>query len=216
MFGTILITICTLMHLYVVWRITTIPAVKRHLPGWLIAGVLLLLWLIFFLGRTIGHHGTGPVATALEFAGMNWMAALFLIFISLLTIDILTLWGVLFRKAAPFLRGLALCAGCLMAAFALFQGMRPPVVETYNVHLKGLPADLDGTTLVAVSDLHLGSLLGKNWLSARIDQIMAIQPDMVVFLGDIFEGHGHNGKNLVPVMKRLHTQTGIPLVSTVV
>lgn len=104
MFGAVLITICTLMHLYVAWRATTIPAVRRHLPGGLIPGFFLLLWLVFFSGRTLGHHGTGPVATALEFAGMNWMAALFLIFISLLIVDILTLWGFLLQRTAPTAR----------------------------------------------------------------------------------------------------------------
>ena len=49
---------------------------------------------------------------------------------------------------------------------------------------------LDGLVIVALSDMHLGSQLGKRWLDDRIAQVLAQQPDLVVLLGDIFEGHG--------------------------
>ena len=80
------------MHIYVFWRVTTVPFVTRHVPLKILIGAGLILWAIFFLGRVIGHGGTGVPAGILEFLGMNWMAALFLIFISLLAIDIITLF----------------------------------------------------------------------------------------------------------------------------
>jgi predicted MPP superfamily phosphohydrolase len=86
--------------------------------------------------------------------------------------------------------GILIIAGGVLSAIALFQGMRPPVVEDYDVKLPGLSADMDGTVLVAMSDLHLGSLLGKRWLEARVAQVKSLRPDLVVLLGDIFEGHG--------------------------
>ena len=55
---------------------------------------------------------------------------------------------------------------------------------------------MDGTVIVAMSDLHLGSLLGKQWLEARIKQVQALRPDLVVLLGDIFEGHGEPQQEL--------------------
>ena len=69
----------------------------------------------------------------------------------------------------------------------LIQGLRPPVVEDYEVRLSGLSEGMDGTVFVAMSDLHLGSLLGERWLEARVAQVEALRPDLVVLLGDIFE-----------------------------
>jgi hypothetical protein len=42
-----------------------------------------------------------------------------------------------------------------------------------------------GTGIIAavLSDLHLGSLLGERWLAARVAQVNAQQPDVVVLLG---------------------------------
>ena len=78
MFGTVLISVCTMMHIYVFWRAATVPVVYRCVSGkhLILAGVI--LWGIFFLGRVFGHGGTGTLAGVLEFLGMHWMAVLFL------------------------------------------------------------------------------------------------------------------------------------------
>ena len=57
--------------------------------------------------------------------------------------------------------------------------------------------------------MHLGLLLGKQWLEARIDQVQAQHPDLVVLLGDIFEGHGKPQGELLAVLHRLSTPLGV-------
>jgi hypothetical protein len=57
-------------------------------------------------------------------------------------------------------------------------------------YLAGLPEVLDGSSIVALSDFHLGSLLDGEWLAARVAQVEALRPDVVVLLGDLLEGHG--------------------------
>jgi predicted MPP superfamily phosphohydrolase len=75
--------------------------------------------------------------------------------------------------------------------------MRPPVVQNYEVRLADLPHEMDKTVLVALSDLHLGALIGKRWLAARVAQVKEQRPDLVVFLGDLFEGHGQLQDELI-------------------
>ena len=55
---------------------------------------------------------------------------------------------------------MALVAGILLSIIALVQGMRPPVVQNYEVRLADLPHEMEKTVLVALSDLHLGALIG--------------------------------------------------------
>ena len=64
MFGTILISICTLMHIYVFWRVTSVPMVSRYVSLNLLIAAGALLWALFFIGRVYGHSGTGALATA--------------------------------------------------------------------------------------------------------------------------------------------------------
>jgi predicted MPP superfamily phosphohydrolase len=211
-FGLILISAITLMHIYVFCRATSVPVFKRHVSRKLLIGAGLVLWAGFFLGRVYGHHGTGPFAKTLELLGMNWMAVLFLLFISLVAMDFVTGFGFLVPRLAPALRGTALVGGVVLSAVALFQGLRPPVVQNYEVYLSGLADEMDGTVLVAMSDLHLGNLLDEQWLEARVAQVQAQQPDLVVLLGDIFEGHGKPQSELLPVLRRLSAPLGVWVV----
>ena len=211
-FGSVLIAVITLMHIYVFWRVASVPVVKRYLSTRFIIGAGLLLWSVFFLGRVYGHHYTGPLAKPLEFVGMNWMAVVFLLFVPLLAMDFVTGFGFLVPRRAVWLRSIALLAGATLSVVALVQGLRPPVVENYEVSLPGLAHELDGTVLVAMSDLHLGTLLGERWLEARVAQVQAQQPDLVVLLGDLFEGHGKPQARLLRALRLLSAPLGVWVV----
>jgi predicted MPP superfamily phosphohydrolase len=208
-FGIILTSVFTLMHVYVFWRAASVPVVKSHVPQkfLIVAGVL--LWAVFYLGRIYGHHGTDALGRMLEWTGMNWMAVVFLTTVCLLAVDLVTGFGFLLPRLAPPLRGLALAAGGVLSMIALVQGLRPPVVQHYDVYLSDLPDEMNGAVLVGLSDLHLGSLLGQEWLAARVAQVQAERPDLVVLLGDIFEGHGRPDDGLLSVMRRLSAPLGV-------
>ena len=209
MFGTILISICTLMHIYVFWRLTSVPLVSRHVSLNFLITAGVLLWAILFIGRVYGHRGTGALATVSEFSGMIWMGTLLLLFICLLAADLITLFGFLLPRLAPLIRTWALFAGVLLSIIALVQGLRSPVVQNYEVRLADFPREMDKTVLVAMSDLHLGSLIGKRWLAARVAQVREQRPDLVVFLGDLFEGHGQLEEELVSVLRGIYAPLGV-------
>jgi predicted MPP superfamily phosphohydrolase len=209
MFGTILISVCTLMHIYVFLRIASVPFVNRHVPLNLLILTGVLLWAIFFIGRQFHHGGTGALAATIELFGMLWMGMLFLLFIPLLAMDIITVFGFFVPRLAPSLRGWALFVGGVLSVIALVQGLRPPVMQNYEVRLPGLSNEMNGKVLVAMSDLHIGSLIGKRWLAARVAQVRKAQPDLVVLLGDLFEGHGEPREELLPILRRLSAPLGI-------
>jgi len=213
MFGTVLISVITLMHVYVFWRATSVPFLNSFLQRKYIAGTGLLLWVLFFVGRVYGHGSSSDLAGILEFAGMNWMAVLFLIAVSLFASDCVTGFGFILPRLAPLFRGAALAAGLLLAAIAIVQGMRPPVIRNYEVKIAGFPASLNGTVIIAMSDLHIGSLLGEHWLENRITQVQAEQPDIILLLGDIFEGHGQPLDAMLPSLRRLSAPLGVWFVN---
>lgn len=209
MFGIILTTIVTVLHIYVFVRVATVPFVKNRVPRTIILGTGVVLWLGFYAGRVFGHGATGTLAVILELFGMTWMGTLFLIFICLFIADLLTGFGLLLPRCAPSVRGWALAVGMALSVIALIQGMRPPRVENFDVYLSGLPHEMEDTVLIAMGDLHLGSLIGERWLAARIEQVRHEKPDLVVLLGDIVEGHGENHDKLLSVMNRLSAPLGV-------
>jgi predicted MPP superfamily phosphohydrolase len=145
----------------------------------------------------------------LEFLGMDWMAVVFLLTVSLLIIDIITVFGLVMRRIAPFLRGCALAFGLVLSVIAFVQGLRPPVIQSYDVHLAGLSPEMDGTVIVVMSDLHVGSLISRQWLEGRIAQVEAEKPDLIVLLGDIFEGHDRPHEELIALLHRLSAPLGV-------
>ena len=209
MFGTTLIAACTLMQLYVFARAASVPAIARRVPRrWLVASGV-LLWGALVGARLLAHGSEGALAAVFELAGMDWMAALFLLTVALLAVNLVTGFGWLAPRLAPRLRGWALAAGGALTAIALVQGMRPPVVDRYEVRLCDLSAALYGTVLVAVSGLHASLLLGGRWLAARVAQVQAERPDVIALLGDLLEGHGGGEGGLAPLLRRLTAPLGV-------
>lgn len=209
MFGTILTTAVTLMQLYIFARAASLPALSGRRARIRLWGSSAALWLLFIVGRWVGHDGTGALAGALEAVGMAWMGVLFLSATAMLAVDLATGFGLWLRQAVPALRCGALVAGAILSLLALVQGVRAPAVVKYEVRLHALPQALDGTRLAAISDTHLGSQLGPRWFSERVDQVMALHPDLVVLLGDIFEGHGRPEGDLLPPLRRLRAPLGV-------
>jgi uncharacterized protein len=189
MFGSILILICSLMHVYVLWRISNVPFVKRYLHFKYLVLVILILWAILFSGLFFGHNRSGAFASILETIAMTWMAMLFLIFTTVLMADVLTGFGFFLPRRAASIRGWGLIAGVVLSATALIQGYRAPVVDKYEVYLDCLPGELNNLKVIGLSDLHVGSQINDKWLASRVTEVNELKPDLIVLLGDIVEGH---------------------------
>ena len=209
MFGTILLIAFTVMHIYVFWRIISLSVIKTVFPRKIILSLGLILWFCFFLGRFYGHDGDGFLAPQLEFFGMTCFGWVFLTTLALLTADVVTGFGYLIPKAKNTVRTLAVAVGLILTTLALVQGMRPPVIRDYSVYLAELPVEMEKTTLVALSDTHIGSILGSDWLDKRITQVLAQNPDLILILGDFFEGHGHPQTDLIPILSRMTAPLGV-------
>lgn len=197
------------MQLYLFWRASSVPFIRRRFGWKLLVPIAIVLWMVLYAGRTLGHGGKGQTAVIIELLGMTWMATLFLMFMAMLAADLLTGFGFLLRRHAAGIRGWALLAGIALSLLAMIQGMRPPVISRHEVRLPGLPHNLDGTTIAAVSDMHIGSLIGPKWLRARVGQIQRLQPDLIMLLGDIFEGHDTPAPEIIDVLRGFSAPLGI-------
>lgn len=199
------------MHLYVFWRMASVPFIARHLSPLILAIMAAILWASFLLPRFFESRQWESVARILEIIGSNWLGVLFLLFFCLLVADIVTGFGLIFSRFAPYIRGWALLAGLALSIIAFIQGLRPPVVNEYEIKIPDLPAEADGLIIAAISDLHVGTLLGPAWLTARVDQVNELQPDLIVMIGDLVEGdhHEERSQKVESALKRLTAPLGI-------
>ena len=60
-----------------------------------------------------------------------------------------------------------------------------PVVRSYDVHIAKDVPELDSLKIVLASDMHFNVLSGKNHATRMVEEINALQPDIVLFPGHI-------------------------------
>jgi hypothetical protein len=75
-----------------------------------------------------------------------------------------------------------------LGAWGAWQGTRVPEVRTVEIGVPGLPPALDGLSVVQLSDLHVGPILGRDWLRAVVERTNALRPDLVALTGDMVDG----------------------------
>jgi uncharacterized protein len=209
MFFLVILSVWTVLHAYVFWRAASIPAIQRRVPRKLLIIAGVVAWSSYIAAALIEPVAARWLAwISLALAG-NWLGLLFLLFVCMFFADVVTGFGYLLPRYASSIRACALLAGIVLSGVALFQGMRAPVVHDYEVRMAGLPRENDGMVVVVASDFHLGVLLGREWLSERVDQINAQRADLVVLAGDIVEGHGGSPSEFLPAMRRLSAPLGV-------
>jgi predicted MPP superfamily phosphohydrolase len=74
------------------------------------------------------------------------------------------------------------------AAIALRHGLRRPAVKRVEIALDRWPAALDGYRIVQISDIHIGSLLGREFVAWLVDRVNGLAPDLVAITGDLVDG----------------------------
>ena len=164
----------------------------------LLAGlVVLLISLKYVLYQSIGGSFFAPSLPRMMQLGMEALyGALIVLVLLLLCKDILNLvcwlarhcglsWRLPFSTAARNLGLMVLSVCC--GAWGTWQAVRVPDVHTVELVVPNLQSSLDGTTLVQLTDLHLGPLQKQDWLRGVVDAVNALNPDVVVLTGDLVD-----------------------------
>lgn len=201
------------LHFYVISRLFSIPSIAHHVPARLLIPAVILLGASYIVSRVLEHYSIDGISHVLEIVGAYWVGTFFLLFSTFLALDLCTGFGVWSRPQLPSLRTVAFIVALLMTIVALVQARRSPVVTEYEVALDGLPREADGTVLVVASDMHLGALLGRGWASERAAQFESLRADLLLLVGDIFEGDETAYPNWLPVLQQFRATHGVYVVT---
>jgi len=208
-FFSIVLGIWLLEHLYVGWRLQALPFFSA--PGarrWLFIG-LAIGFASYPLGRILFHNGWTTIGWMLEYVGAVWMGTLFLLIPALAVVDAVTLFGLVLKPWVFPLRTAATLVALALAAVAWVGGVIMPRTVEMEVELPRLPAASDGTVVVHLSDIHLGTLIGKRRLQALIDRVETMHPDLVAVTGDLVDGDAGLVETLVPQLKAMTAPLGV-------
>jgi predicted MPP superfamily phosphohydrolase len=116
------------------------------------------------------------------------------------------------QKRVFLARTLAAGVGGVVAgltAVGLRNALGTVQVKELEIKLRGLPRELAGFKLVQISDVHVGPLLRKDWVSHVVDSIQSLKPDLVAITGDLVDGSVDELRDHVAPLKRIEAKHGV-------
>jgi len=205
-------------HYYLyVWFVRTAeppPKLRR-----VIKIILFLLVLSFPLARFLAKLDFNSFTHLVALITFIWMGLAFYYFLLALGCEIIR--GILLflpfvppQLSRPSLTGRRLLVSIISLivlfiggyAFSEAQNIRLTRME---IPLRGLPQELDGFSIVQVTDVHYGMLNEDRMLSKVVDLVNELEPDLVVITGDLVdESVDHMEKMALP-LSRLQSRQGV-------
>ena len=159
--------------------------------------------------------------------GYIWLGLMLLLLATLLATDVLRILFVLGRavSARPrldpatrlmlvrLLAATVVAVSAVVGAYSIFQGLRDPVVRELRIAVPGLPPALAGTTIVQLTDLHIGATKSRNFAKNVVRRTNALAPDVIVITGDLVEGRfGSIREDMLP-LAGLRARLGVFMVT---
>lgn len=177
-------------HWYFLRR--ALPALTDRRPVRIaLVAVVAALALSFLAGRILERWQVGLASKILIWAGSMWMAVAIYAFLAALAADLIGLanrvWGFLPRASSPR-RWAAMAALGIAAIVATgFFNAWAPRTQRHTVPIAKKAGALEKLDVVLVSDIHLGTIIGKQRFQRMVESINALQPDVILLAGDVID-----------------------------
>lgn len=188
------------IHYYLWHRLVRSPELSpswQRAGTWALVAAAALIPVSMLLTPALPRRG----ATIVSGLAYGWFGVAILLFFLLITSEVIRALvlavaalsskpldaerrTLLSRGIAGFVGLMALGLGGIGAASALGE----VAVRSVRVNLRRLPNALSGFRVVQLSDVHIGPTIGRSFLARVVEQVNALDPDIVVITGDLVDG----------------------------
>ncbi len=170
------------------------------------------------VSKVLGRYDFNSFSHFLSLYSNIWMGVT--LFLSLCA-AVLDIFFVVLRKIFPGasaslhsirFRRAVFSAVCVMVLFLSWYGVREAAhIDVYRVDipLRNLPAEMDGLTLVQISDVHYGMLTENGRLGDIVDRINGLHPDIVAITGDLVDENVSHMEKMAEPLSRLKSRLGV-------
>lgn len=194
-FLTVVLTVYFLVNLYLFGRGRRALAGAGYDTG-IYTIAFIALASTFIAGKFLEQVSTNVISDILNIIGGFWMAFMLYGFLIWFAADILLLiqkpFHLIPAAAMPKIR-LWLFGGVTIVTVLLivagFINAVSPVTKRYDIQVsKSFTDEKQTMKIVAVSDVHLGSIIMKRSMRHLSEMIRKEKPELVLFLGDLIDG----------------------------
>ena len=201
--------------------------INAGIPGsfqWrrIISVSLILIMLAFPLSRIWLSMRPSPVADGIFFTGALWMAMMLYLMMGFLLYDLLRLISLPFPDFRSALRSdqvrTFVSLGVFGISFLLLAGgfINASIPKVNHLVIETAKrAGVDRLKMVLVTDIHMGSIIGKGKVGKMVEMVNAQQADLVLLGGDMVDDDLRpvKRKGLGPYFSRLEAPLGVYAVS---
>ncbi|CAG9272718.1 metallophosphoesterase [Paraburkholderia unamae] len=216
------IAIGVLLHAYVGFRL--IPDLPVPAAGKWLAVLWLVLSVLFIppgmLARRFERHSLGDRLAWIGMLAMGFFSSLLMLTIardivlaSAMTVEALWHGAVDLTRWRTVSAAVVIALAFLSSAFGFFNARRRARVLNVEVPVRGLPAALEGFTIVQLSDIHVGPTIKHGYVDAIVRAVNQLDADVVAITGDVVDGSvAHLADHTAP-LGRLAAHHGVYLVT---
>ncbi len=219
MFLAIVLSLTAGIHYFLWIRLARDPAwpepVVRGM-GWAFAALAASIPIGIIASRTLSRSAAAPFS----WIAYVWMGAMFVLFLTLLPMDLVRIGarvaGVDHQRRvalAKILAGTAGVIGLLETGVGLASVLSRVGVTQVRVPLAKLPKNLSGYTIVQLTDIHVGPTIGRAFIDQIVRTTNALSPDMIAITGDLVDGSVEDLGAFVEPLKELRAKDGVFFVT---
>ena len=183
------VAVLALLHIYIGWRL--LPDLPLGIAG-RITGVAVLLSSCALMPLSMMIRSIRqPLADRIAWAGLTAMGFFSSLLVLTLLRDVaLGLAGLLFPNdetsavSAVLVIGLAI----FMTLAGFVNARRRARVVDVDIPVAGLPAELQGFSIVQISDVHVGPTIKRAYVEAIVEAVNELKADLIAVTGDLVDG----------------------------
>ena len=206
LFLSIVLIIYFLLHYFVYIRI--IKGLKlSSLTCTIIKIFFFIAGISFFLDRFLRHHNISlnPVS---YFASL-WLGIISTAFSLFILQSVLACF---FPRKKKLLTIITIVLIICLSCFCLFNAQ---VIQIKEIHIpiENLPPELNGFSIVQLSDLHLDALKSLKWFHSIMEKVNNLNPDLVIITGDLLDARCDGLDKFSEPLRQLQPPHGIMAVT---
>ncbi|MBU4332634.1 metallophosphoesterase, partial [Patescibacteria group bacterium] len=85
--------------------------------------------------------------------------------------------------------------------------------KNLTVSIRDLPEEWEGKTIVQLSDIHLGQIIGTRFMNRVNEKVDEINPEIVVITGDLFDGMNKSLDSFIKPLNNIKAKKGVYYVT---
>lgn len=95
-----------------------------------------------------------------------------------------------------------------LSAMGVYNALQIPNVKQVTLEFEAWPKALNGLKVVQITDLHISTLFPKQWTQQIVQEVNALNPDIILITGDFIDGTVNNRSSDIQPLSNLRSKYG--------